>query len=172
MFCLNYISNHQWPPWKQLSSGSLRSSVQEQRLGVSIKPLETKGINILLSGMPLTAWAAAKLLPFAWAPSPAAPSTQERAGWAGCHVLDGQSSSVTHTWAQSSSREGLRAGVHRVPRANPVLWMCSCQPTATGRVTWPLPELTAAASLSQRCKATSLQHWAPGVLTAAFPAMG
>lgn len=163
LYCLNYVSNHQWSPWKQLSSGSRRSSVQEQRLGVLMNPLKTRGANILLSGMTALG-CGQEPLPM-WALSPAAPFTHERAGWVGGNVPDKSLLPLYNTHKPKVLPGRLTSWSTPSTQSKPCPMDVPLPTNCCGQSHLTTPRADCSKHLGrpllgQRCKATSLQRWA------------
>ena len=175
LYCLNYVSNHQWSPWKQLSSGSWRSSVQEQRLGILMNPLKTRGANILLSGMSLTALGCGQEPLPTRALSPAAPFTHERAGWVGGNVPDKSLLPLYNTHKPEVLPGRLTSWSTPSTQSKPCPMDVPLPTNCCGQSHLTTPRADCSKHLGrpllgQRCKATFLQRWAHCSL--AFPTMG
>lgn len=145
MFCLIYVSNHQWSPWKQIRSGSLRSYVQEQSLIIFIITLKTKGPNILLQGMSPSALGCDQASLSSWVLSPTAEFTREKAGLSGAQ---GSRCKIFFLYVLYISPKFLPGKVTHRSTLSTKKKTCPTEcaparPTAAGRAIWPRPVLAA-----------------------------
>lgn len=154
MFCLKYLSNHQWSPWKQLFSGSWRNYVQEQRLAVLITPLKTTGGKYsVVRNVPVCTgvWSSVSLHLCSFTCF-----GLSRAQGSRCKISFHYMIYINPEFLPERVTNGSM--LHTKRKTCPV--ECApAKPAAAGRATWPLPswlQQAPGSAWSQMCRAFSL----------------